>query len=218
MLSQRSSVVYQAQPKVVLSGFIPELAFEFPDVPEEIFSNYILRAIDKLARDGNVLRRKAHIHVQEHVENYQLMPEDCMELVAVMRCRSVRSNSLHADVVRLTQEPTCIIHGIYTWFEPPDFIFFRPARHGDVFEIDFAVAPTFDACEVDRVLFTKYYDTVMYGVRSYLYAMPDKSWSDANKATAYTTMFLSGIRAAGIEAMTGHQRGAIRAKRPRVLY
>lgn len=218
MLHQQRHVVYQAVPKIPVEAFVPELAFEFNEVPEEIYANYILRAIDRMAREGNVLRRKAEIHVHEHVENYLLEPEDCMDIVAVMKCALMKSNGCRGAVVRLTDEPLCISHGVYTWFEHPNVVCFRPARYHDVFEVEFSVAPTFDACEVDRILFDKYHDVVLAGVRAYLYGIAGKPWSNDQKFASYTLAFQQGIQSASLETMAGGQRGMIRVKRPRVLY
>lgn len=218
MLSQRQHVVYQAVPKVPVDAFFPELAFEFNEVPDEIYANYLLRAVDRMAREGNLLRRKAEIHVQEHVEHYLLEPGDCMDIVAIMKCCLVKSNGCRGPVVRLTDEPCCISHGLYSWYEHPNVVWFRPARHNDVFEVEFSVAPTFDACEVDKILFEKYHDVVLSGVRAYLYAISDKPWSSDQKFAMYTEIFQRGIQSASLEMMTGGQRGMIRTKRPRVLY
>ncbi len=218
-MSVEQHVVYQAVPKTPVDAFLPELAFEFTEVPDEVFANYILRAIDRLAREGNVLRRQAEIHVQERIGNYLLEPPDCMDVVAVMKCRAVQANGCCCSaVVRLTDEPACMLQGLYTWYEHPNVIWFKPARHGDVFEVEFAVAPTFDACEVDSILFEKYHDVVLTGVKSYLYGISGKPWSSDQKFALYTQAFQQGIQSASLETLTGGQRGMLRVKRPRVFF
>lgn len=228
MRTQAVHVAYEAQPKVPLTEFVPELAFEFNEIPEEVFPNYLLRAITRFARQTNALRRTAEIPVQECVENYLLEPEDCMDIIAVMGMCQVRSNGCRGPVVRLTSKPCQIWGGLYSWVESPNTIVIHPARYNDVFEVEFSVMPTYDACEVDRLLLTQYYDTIIAGTKYYLYNMNGKSWSDevrnarfrvsSARASENLALFLSGCAEAAVETMMHGQRGAIRAKRPRVLY
>lgn len=214
-----SNVVFEAYPKVPIQEFIPELAFEFTEMPEDAFAHFILRAINKLARDGKVLRRSAVIEGQQCVETYLLEPEDCTELVAVLSVCRGRAGCGCAPVSlpRLTGAPCALPCGTHVWVELPNVLHVQPVHCGDVFHVAMCVAPTYDACEVDRILLTNYYDTVMHGVRSYLYAMAGKPWSSAERSTLSETRFIHGIRAAAVETMMGGQRGALRAKRPRVL-
>lgn len=225
MMTQEQSIVYEAQPKVQLDEFVPDLAFEFPDVPTEAFANYLLRVITKFAIASNALRRKAVIHIQPCVENYLLEPIDCMEVLAVMGVREVRANCCSGPVHRLTTNPVMIGGGVQSWFEAPNTIWFQPAKRPDVYEVIFSVKPTYDACEVDRILLTDYYDVIADGLRALLYNMPDKPWSTNNRQPAlassiaekYELKFRLGCHDAAIQTMMGGQRGALRAKRPRVL-
>lgn len=216
-----SETVFQAYPKVALAEFIPELAFEFQEMPEEALPNYVLRAITRLAREGNVIRRRVEVYTQPCVNNYILEPPDCMELVAVMGVCRLPSNHCGCVgnyVTRLTAHNHCQMPcGVCSWFESPNIIHFHPVNCGDIFSVEIAVAPTYDACEVDRIFLTQYYDVVMSGARAYLYEMAAKPWSSLNRAAEYEARFIAGIRNAAVETMMGGQRGAFRVQRPKIM-
>lgn len=213
-----SNVVFEAYPKVPLQEFVPELAFEFTEMPEDGLPFFVLRAISRIARDGNILRRTATIRTQSCVESYILDPPDCMDIVAIMGVRLVRSpGCCSGPVRRLTFEPCHIDCGTMSWFEEPNIIHFSPAKCNNVFSVNMSVTPTRHTCEVDKKLLTDYYDLVMYGTKSYLYSMADKPWSSVTRAQEYEQRFLLGIRDASVQTMLGGQRGALKAKHMRIL-
>ncbi|MBQ3569532.1 MAG: hypothetical protein IJA20_02540 [Methanocorpusculum sp.] len=210
------NIVYEAYPKVSVQEFIPELSFEFTDMPENAFAHFILKAINNIARRGNVLRRTATIHTQDCVDNYRLEPQDCMDIVAVMGiCK--RDNCGCSPITRLTGQPCCLPCGSFSWFEKPNIIHISDARCGNCYDVKFSVAPTYDACEVDEILLTQYYDLVMDGVRADLYGMGNKPWSSLQRLEYHKQQFDKGIRKAAIETLTGGQRGALKARRPRMF-
>lgn len=216
MTDLQASVVFDAYPKVSVREFLPELTFEFTEMPEEGMPHFVLRAINRIARQSNCLRRTATIHTQPCVDNYLLEPQDCMDIVAVMSvCKHGGCGC--SDVTRITSEPCHLPCGTMSWFEAPNTIYFSNTRHHNVFRVSMSVAPTYETCEVDRILLTNFYDTVLNGTKFYLYSMTDKPWSSVNRAQEYEVRFLQGIRSAALEALTGGQRGMFRTKRPRIL-
>ena len=217
MQDPQTSVVFDAYPKVSLQEFVPELAFEFNEMPSDAFPHFLLRAINRFARNSNALRRTATIFAQSCVENYLLEPQDCMDIVAVLSVCQTSHCICSSPVVRVTSEPCRLPCGTYSWFEEPNVIHFSPVKCKDVFKVTMSVAPTYDACEVDSVLLTTFYDVIMDGTKFYLYSMASKPWSSVNRAQESEARFIQGIRTASVQAMMNGQRGALRAKRPRVL-
>lgn len=210
------SIVYDAYPKVPVQEFIPELAFEFTDMPENAFHHFVLKAINKLARKGNVLRRTALIHTYPCITNYLLEPQDCMDVVAVMGIRNMCHPCGVTGVTRLTHAhvPCYMPCGTYSWFEHPNVIHITNTQREGQYQVEFSVAPTYDACEVDRILLDNYYEVVLDGARTDLYAMSNKPWSSLQRMEYYRQQFLGGISRAAVETLAGGQRGALRAKRP----
>lgn len=214
MLDAQSYVVFDSYDKIPLTEFVPELAFEFSELAEEAIPNYILRAITRMANIGNILRRSATIHTQSCVTNYKLEPPDCMDIVAIMDICQIKGGCC-GRVERLTHEPCCLSCGSTSWFEFPDTVYINAGGCNNVYRVTMSVAPTFNACEIDKILLTKYYDTVLAGAKSYIYAMTDKPWSSVGRAQEFKLDFERGIRSAAIDTMLGGQRGVIKLKRAR---
>lgn len=216
MLDTQSHVIFEAYEKVPLTEFTPELAFEFTDLRDEAIPNYVLRAITRMTNVGNVLNRTAIIHTQPCVDNYLLEPPDCVDIVAIMSVCQIDGNRC-GKIERVTNTPCRLPCGATTWFEYPNTIFIKTNGCFNIYRVQMSVAPTFDACEVDRILLTKYYDTVLAGAKYYIYSMVNKPWSSVNRAQEVKLDFERGIRSAAIDNLTGGQRGFIRLRGARHL-
>lgn len=216
MLSTQQSVIFEPYEKVPVTDFVAELSFEFPDMPEEALAHYVLKAIDRLAVVGKVLRRTAIVNTQDCVDNYLLEPPDCMAVSAIVSMYRVAGNCC-GTTSRLNYNPgsfsCCFPCGTISWFEAPNTIYIQPGKCGDSYRINMAVKPTKNTCEVDRVLYDSYEDLILTGTKYYLYMMPSQGWSSVNRAQELKQDFEIGIRAAGIDVMAGGQRGALKMRR-----
>lgn len=201
-----NSVVFDAYPKVSLQEFIPELAFEFTEMPEEAFPHYLLKAIDRFARNSNALRRTVHICTQNCVNRYLIDPPDCMQIVALL---DICGDTCGAHPVRLTSAVPCL-RGCASsvWFERPNIIGF--SQPGGSYQITLSVTPTRQSCEVDEILLTDFAETILDGTRHYLYGMTGKPWSSVQRSQESEMRFIQGIRQAAVETLTGGQRGTFR--------
>ena len=211
-----NTIVYEAYPKVPVQQFIPELSFEFSDMPEDGFAHFVLSAINTFARRSNVLRRKATIRVTQCVDNYLLEPQDCVDIVAIMGIRMLRP-TCGSRILRLTGEPGDVWWGVQSWFEAPNVIHITNTSCNSEYEVYFSVAPRYDACEVDEILLTQYSEAILAGARAKLYGLGNKPWSSLQRMEYHERLFDKAIRAAAVEALTGGQRGAIKARRPRMF-
>ena len=210
------AVVFDKYEKVSIREFEAELLYDFTELPSDAVAHYVLRAINTIATKGNILRRTALIHTQDCVENYILEPPDCMDIVAVMSICQI-CGSRCGQVQRLTSEPCRLSCGSVTWFDPPNIIYLNKPRDRNTYKVVMSVAPTYETCEVDRILLTRHYDLVMSGAKYYLYMMPDKPWSSMDRAASSRELFERGISAAAVDTMMGGQRGVLTVKRPRHL-
>jgi len=210
-------VMFEPYSKVSVDEFLPELQLEFPDMPSDAFAHYVLRSIDRIARDGNVLRRTATIHTERCIENYLLEPPDCMTIVNIMKVCNNGCNCC-TNVRRLTSEPCCMTCGTLTWFQEPNTILFRNHPSHACFKVTMSVAPTWDTCEVDTLLLHNHYELVLTGARYMLMNMSNKPWSSVNRAQELKKDFVIGIRSAAIDTMMGNQRGGITATKPRLRF
>lgn len=213
-------LVYDTQPKVALDEFIDDLRYDVPGVPQAAWKNYIRRAATHMANAGNILRRKATITAECDVHNYRLEPPDCMDVVAILSVRNTCGSSCTGEIMRLTQEPgggPCGC-GTVSWFEEPNEIWFNQVQPGDVFEVIFSVAPTYDACELDGILRKgDYYETLLIGARALAYDVADQYWYDPNKSLLLQSRFEQRIRNLSLTSYLGKQRGMMRPRRRRFL-
>lgn len=208
--------VYNAVESVPIDDFLVELTYLYPDTPSGYLQFCVRRAIDRLCRVGNVLRRNVSITVQSCVENYKLFSPHCEDFVAIRNIRSM-CGSCCGSITRFVKAPCYLPCGTASWFEFPDTIFFRPAQDGAEFDVELIVAPDKDACEIDRYLFDYCYDIIMNGAKSMLLSADSKLRTDRlksqeyridrSKAQEYKVYFENGIRAAAVERMMNGQRG-----------
>lgn len=210
------TVVFELTPKVPVDDFLPELMFEFPDVPHDAMVSYVLRSIDRLCEKANVLRRTAIVRTQRCVKNYLIEPPDCMDVIAIMAVdEGKRSTHPFVKLRRMFKAPNTYLVDAVT-VERNELIFTRPLDNAE-YIVTLSVKPRFDACEVDAVLKERFYDVVQAGVKSALCAMAGKNWSNNSHAEYWEKRFLTGAASAAVDTLSNHQRGVINAARPRIL-
>lgn len=212
--------VYEDYPKIPLEDFIADLRYDIPGVPQAAWKSYIRRAATRMALDGNLLRRKMTIRVMDcGVRNYRLEPGDCTDLVAILNVRNI-CGLCQSEVPRVTQAPpglSCSCSPV-SWFEEPNELWFSQVQAGQIYEVEFSVAPTMDACELDAC-FRKgdHYELLLLGARSMAYDVADQYWYDAQKAQMLEAKFEHGVRGLAITSYMGRQRGVMQPKRRRLL-
>lgn len=216
MTSLTTNVDYESYPKVPVSMFYPELDLEFEKLPQDSFGHFILKAINRLCRDANILRRKVDICTQDCVQNYLVEPEDCMDVVAVMGICNIWGN-MCGKIHRINHEPCRLSCGSTTWFEFPNTIHIQGAKCGNLYRVEVSVTPRYDACEVDSILLSNFHDVVLAGAKSYIYGITGKSWSSVARAQENMAAFKIGISKAAVETMTGGQRGVFKTNRGRII-
>lgn len=209
------SITYEEFPTYPLKTFLTEIEFEFPDVAYAAMEYYLIRSARELARGGNIVRRKALVETQECVDNYRIDPIDCGEIVAILNICNV-CGGLCGEVSRLTHKPCRLSCGSTSWFEKPNTLWIHPGKCGHVYEITFSIMPRFGDCVIDEGFMT-HLDTLLNGVRSYLYALPDKPWTNLSLAGASLQRFKKGIYQDAIEVAMGGQRGVFRGFTNRLI-
>lgn len=210
------TVVFELTPKVPVDDFLPELMFEFPDVPHDALVNYVLRAIDRLCEKANVLRRTAIVHTQRCIKNYLIEPPDCMDVIAIMAVDEGKRGCFpFVKLRRMFKAPSTYLVDAVT-VERNELIFTRPLDKAE-YIVTMSVKPRYDACEVDAILKERFYDTIQAGVKASLCAMAGKNWSNNSHAEYWEKKFLIGAASAAVETLSNKQRGVINAARPRIL-
>lgn len=214
-----TTVEYQHYPKRPLSDFIDELEFEFQGsitVEYGVLEHTVRRAARYIARHGNILQRKAVIHTQQCVDNYRLEPPDCVDVLAVTQVCNIKGG-ICGCVQRVNVQPCNMPCGTIFWYDAPDVVHIHPGRDCAAYEITMVVMPTQDACEIDEIYYTKFYELLLDTTRMFLFDMDGKPWSNFSRAERIRPRVQSGIAAAGIDVITGWQRGIYKTKRKRIL-
>lgn len=214
-------IVYSPYEKVDLSVFTDVLEYEFTKLDLGAAERFILDTAIYMAQYGNVLRRKATIHTQACVENYLLEPPDCMQVNAIMSI-CAKCSCCSCGPIRLTSSRChctcgCGSCNTYTWYDKPNEIYFSPAHHNSIYEIEMAVVPIYDTCEIDKVYRTELYSTLMLGVKAKILSISGKPWSSQNQADSYQLKFERALRRDTIHALLGGQRGLMHKKMPCIL-
>lgn len=209
--------VQEAYPKIPLSELTHDLVFEITDLPGEVAEHYIRRAAISLARNANLLRRRRSFCIQPGVHNYLLESVDQMDLVAVMGVWKRTCCGASRPVRRLTSPATgwrgC---GEASWLDGNE-IFFQPANCDDHYDVNFSVAPTINACEIDSVFAAEFYPVLLRTALAIAYAISDKPWSDPRKAAALSIQAIVETQQLAVQTLMGGQRGLLYAKRPRAV-
>lgn len=208
----------ELNPRVPVDSLTHELLFEFPDIPDEVAENLIVRAAIYMATSGNVLRRSARICIQPCVSNYPLHEEESTRLAAIMSVEHTSCNGLNYEVRRYTTDPgaRCICGHVATWYSNNE-IWFRPANCGDIFDVQYSVSPIIGVCELDAAFGGELYEALILKAKSLALVMPQKAWTNVNlgfRLGADAQFQLSNL---AVDVLSGHQRGLINVKRPRAV-
>lgn len=191
---------------VPFSYFIDELML-LDGLPEKMAEDYIRTALIDFCTRSQVLRRSSSFCLIGCADEYALDIPDCERVVSIQDvCGGYRV---------LSHEPcetNC--HGRYVWFVPPNNIKVSPVptESGGEVRVVAAVTPTQDSCEVDKLVYERYRETVINKALSLLYLVKNARWFDANLAEYHNRLYREGLTQAGIDRIVGVRRGKFKMK------
>jgi hypothetical protein len=214
-------IVYESHPKVSLFDLTADLAFEFGGLPLDAIAHYLNRAARVMCQSGDLVRHKAIITTVPGVDNYLLEPDDDSEIVSILGMRVVEDHRVCGGITRVPSRPQHLPItsgcGVVSWFEAPNTLYISNSNGGDQYEAQFSTTPDSEACAIDRVLADKFYETLIMGARSFIFATMNKPWTNPELALACSQSFTKGVMEAKLVMCTGGQRGAHRAIYERVM-
>lgn len=215
----QATVVFEPFQEVPLERFLPELRFEFTDLPDPLFKWALIRAARDFAKGSNAIRRRAVLHTQRCVTRYALRSPDGLEICGILGIRGRACCGEHT-VVR-SFDPPVDAHCCRrerAWYDDHDQALHlqSPYFPGEYF-IELAVCPPDDACELPAVLYHEHVDGVLSGARARIYRMGNKPWTNFQLADGYEKHFRETIGEAAVEANTHYMRGGIRMNFGRAL-
>lgn len=207
------TVIYEPFKMLPLERFHDELLFDFPKLPVQLFDYYLLNTAYRMAVEGKILRRTAHINYRCGVTRYKLQSPDGLEITDIISVVSDRGCSGRREV------PLALVHpddlgfarGEYAWYDDDESVLHIWTRLSDgLFEVKLAVAPEKDACSLPAVYDTELYDTLMLGTKGRILMIPDRSWTDVRTGAIYMNEFEKRIVSHRLDKSLHKQNGAIR--------
>lgn len=179
---------------VDISVMLPRVTLVAQGVSDSIAIEYLRKAAYILARESRLLERTARITLQKSVVDYYL--ENGSEQITLLKSIRLDDKCCH---VRKCFEPFNLCNGFK--FYPPDKIVLDelPKEDGGTLEVIYYAAPTQDSCEIDRLLYDQYHDTIVNGAIADLLLMSKYDFSDYRLAVVYEQKFRRGIASAKID-------------------
>ena len=204
-------VQYERFRMVPLSKFHDELRFEFPNLPSQLFDYYLIKTAIKMARDGNILRRRIKIDVQPGVPNYDIDLPEGLSLIGIL-------DATHGHCERpakrgILPQP-CGRENI--WYDDIEKEINFDNIDGPMYVL-ISVAPTQKACYLPSEYKETYLETLVTGTRASIMMITGRPWSNLQLGAALEQRFKQMVSNDAVELMTHKQRGGIHMNFGRVL-
>lgn len=213
------TVLYEPFKTVPLSKFHPELQFEFPDLPEQLFDFALIRAARTIAKDGKVLQRRCVIHPQPNVCRYALRSPDGLELVAVLSIRHdtpCRTHYVRQSFVAPESSVCCDRHR--AWYDDlEECLHIQTPYLNSIYYVTIAVTPPDAVCDLPAIYYDEYLDLLLLGAKARILRMNNKPWTNLQLAVAYDRSFAEGIQTAAVDTLVHSQTGFIKMQFGRIL-
>ena len=220
-----STIVFDPYKKVPIGTFLPKIVYALstPDggADTDALNSYVVDTIIDFANRTRILRREVRIKLQPCVDTYRVDPQDCVEIVALLRVcypgHSVaitprepcgRGCGVSCGPTTVSLDDDGVLH-VY----PP------PADMGtdDYMELVLAVAPKRDACEVDAVVYDKYAPVIVSGTLAELYKNGQAPWFNLTLAQMREAEYTRKLSAVGVDRILGLATGPFRLRGVRIL-
>lgn len=193
--------------KTPLDAFVPHVVAQAmgsedqPSLPESAAISFIRNSAIRFAEKTQILKEEHHIDLQCGLQCYPLETEDCETVISVEEAQlgeffnqnctfdwnwgGVRFN-VEDDVLNICPAPT------------------KDIDNG--LRLKLTVAPSRDCCEVDSVLYDKWFDAIVWGALSEIHMMPGRPWSSAGRADYRRNQFEDEVGRATVRDIIGHTR------------
>lgn len=186
-----------------ISELLPRVTLIAKGVPDSIAIEYLRQSAYTLAKDSRVSERTARLTLQKGVNDYYL--EQGSEQIMLMKSIKVNDSCCRNQQCF---EPFNLCRGFR--FFPPDKIVLdeTPKSDGGTIEVVYYAAPTQDTCEIDKLLYDRYHETIIAGALSELLLMTKYEFADVRLAAYYKQEFSKGISTAKIDVARDFTSGA----------
>lgn len=201
---------------IALEKFLPELRYEFQDLPDELFKFSLVRAARTMARSGDVDVRRAHIQAEPCVTRYAIHPPLDYELVKIISA-STESKSLNL-VRHKPKSWNVYAHETVIWYDDLECILqIRNIHCPTTIHLNITVCPPDNTCELPFIYYDQYLELLTMGVKANLLRMLNKPWTNLQLAMVYDRAFQQGINELTVDAHMHKTKGIVKMDFGRVL-
>lgn len=216
-----ATVTFESFRMVPLEKFLPELRFEFTDLPDALFKYAVIRAARVMAQDGNLIRRKAVIHTKPGVTRYALRSPDGLEICSILGAKASSCCTSDHRLTRYIEPPrrSCHVCGKdAVWYDDQEEVLHIEAwcHYHEVY-VTVAVCPPDDACELPAAYYDDYIEVLLQGAKARILRMNNKPWTNLQLANAYEKNFVESIAYVAVEAQTHKMRGSFKINFGRIM-
>lgn len=191
-----------------LSDFHPELRFEFPALPSQLFDYYLLRTAIRMAREGNLIRRRAVVHLQPCVTRYVLEAPDGFRICAITGVHRVLLCGPCGNAVNVPRSITKSDEAV--WYDEIEHVLHADGMGDGKLEFLVCVEPERDACELPVEFYDKYLPTLIMGTRASIFMLSGRPWTNMRVGAAAEAEFRNMLVRDSVESKTHLQRGALK--------
>lgn len=214
-------IIFEQYKQRPLTDFHAELRFEFPNIPTQLFDYYLVKAAIRMAKSGNIIRRRAVLDAQHGVTRYRLQAPDGLTVHSLLGVRSAPDcgcGSRHVTRAFDPPEGACACGHDVAWLDyaNKELHVLPPFCHGRYYLL-MAVTPDRGACSLPEEYYNEYMDALLMGTKSGILLITGRPWTNLQLGNAYETEFLSMTSVAAIDTATQGQRGSVKMNFGRVM-
>lgn len=202
---------------IALSEFVPEVAVVAAGAPADMLESYIRQSAIDFTTRAQVLMRDSVIDLQAGVDEYPIRVSPDEQIVSMQYMGPERSACDCPPYSACGVPARC--GGVAT-FKAPDRVILSQRPISDApsaLWVRVSVAPSRDACSIDRVLYDRYHEGVVNGALARVLLLKGMPWFDAALATFHRRLAGDAISAAGLDRLTRGERGPFKMKPRRVV-
>lgn len=215
-------IVYEPRKTRPLSDFYPELRFEFPNVPEQLFQYYLVRTARDMARSGDLLRRTAVLTARPGVTRYRLVaPENetvlsVLDILKEAECPCAPDKVVPRTFVQPETFYSCTKE--IAWYDDIDkIIHINGACCAGRYLISLSVLLDEGVCELPEEFYTLYFHTLLMGTKAGILMITGRPWTNMRVGGELFNEYRRLVQGHAFDVMRHKQRGAVKMQFGRAL-
>lgn len=215
-------ILYEPRKTRPLSDFYPELRFEFPSVPEQLFQYYLVRTARDMARNAALIRRTAIITPQPCVTRYRLIAPEGETILSVLDifreydCCSSRSSRISRTHVQ--PDGFCSCTKDIAWYDDLENVLHIDSSYcSGKYKVSLVVLLDENVCELPEEFYTLYLPTLIMGTKASILMITGRPWTNMRVGGELYNEYKRLLTGHAFSVMRHKQRGAVKMQFGRAL-